>query len=96
MSLFVDYEEAARQKDERNAAEDRERRIQKATLAIQERYGKNALLKGMNFLEGGTTRERNEQIGGHRAGSGDIAAEGGYKGNRPAKDEIPEEGEWDG
>ena len=96
LSLFVDYEEAARQKDERNAAEDRERRIQKATLAIQERYGKNALLKGMNFLEGGTTRERNEQIGGHRAGSSEMATEGGRKGNGPTKDEIPEEGEWDG
>ena len=45
-----------------------EHRLQKATLAIQEKYGKNAIVKGMNFLKGGTTRERNEQIGGHRAG----------------------------
>ncbi len=38
---------------------------------MQEKYGKNAILKGTNFLEGATTRERNMQIGGHRSGEGD-------------------------
>lgn len=42
-------------------------RLQQATLEIQRRYGKNALLKGTNFRSGATTIERNSQIGGHRA-----------------------------
>jgi len=41
--------------------------MQRAILEIQNRYGKNALLRGMNLEEGATTRERNEQIGGHKA-----------------------------
>ncbi|MBE6862421.1 MAG: DNA repair protein [Ruminococcus sp.] len=43
--------------------------IQQAVLSIKKRYGKNAVLKGMNFLEGATTRERNDQIGGHKRGA---------------------------
>ena len=50
------------------AAEERERRLQRVTLAIQDKFGKNAILKGMNLVEGGTTIERNGQIGGHKAG----------------------------
>ena len=46
---------------------ERERRRQKAILNIQKKYGKNALLKGMNLEEGATTRDRNAQIGGHKA-----------------------------
>ncbi|MBQ3276224.1 MAG: DNA methylase [Oscillospiraceae bacterium] len=46
---------------------DRERRRQEAVLSIQKRYGKNAILKGMNLEEGATARERNAQIGGHKA-----------------------------
>ena len=42
-------------------------KLQKAMLEIKERYGKNALLKGNNLLKGGTMRERNEEIGGHKA-----------------------------
>ena len=45
----------------------REKQMQKAILSVQEKFGKNALLRGMNFEEGGTMRERNSQIGGHRA-----------------------------
>ena len=64
-----DFEIISREKQEAEAAaEARERKLQKATLAIQGKYGKNALLKGMNFLEGATTKERNQQIGGHRSG----------------------------
>ena len=40
--------------------------MQKAMLAIKKKYGKNAILKGMNFEEGATARDRNQQIGGHR------------------------------
>ena len=45
----------------------RERRRQEAVLAIQKRYGKNAILKGMNLEEGATARDRNRQVGGHKA-----------------------------
>ena len=46
---------------------ERERRRQQAVLAIQRRYGRNAILRGSNYLEGATARERNGQIGGHKA-----------------------------
>lgn len=51
-------------------AEDMEREhiIQKVMLEIKDRFGKNAILKGMNLQEGATTRIRNQQIGGHRSG----------------------------
>ena len=45
----------------------RERRRQEAVLAIRKRYGKNSILRGMNFEEGSTARERNKQVGGHKA-----------------------------
>ena len=68
MDMFTDYEALDRKAQERQAAEDRERRLQRVTLAIQDKFGKNAILKGMNLVEGGTTIERNGQIGGHKAG----------------------------
>ena len=46
---------------------DREKRRQQAVLSIRKKYGKNAILKGMNYEEGATTRDRNAQIGGHKA-----------------------------
>lgn len=69
LTLFMDYDALEREKKERQKAEARERKIQQATLAIQDKYGKNALLKGMNLLKGATTIERNGQVGGHRAGT---------------------------
>ena len=48
-------------------AEEKEKKRQQAVLAIKEKYGKNAILKGTDFLEGATARERNGQIGGHKA-----------------------------
>ncbi len=68
MDLFVDYEALEARRAAEKAAEEKERRLQRTALELQEKYGKNALLKGMNLLEGGTTIERNAQIGGHRAG----------------------------
>ncbi len=53
--------------EEDSAAAQRERRQQEAILKIRQRFGKNAILKGMNFEEGATARERNKQIGGHKA-----------------------------
>jgi DNA polymerase V len=46
---------------------EKERSLQKAVLSIKKKYGKNAILKGMDLEEGSTTKERNEQIGGHKA-----------------------------
>lgn len=57
------------------AAEAKERKIQKTTLALQEKYGKNAVLKGTNFLEGATTIDRNSQIGGHKSGEAGFTKE---------------------
>ena len=67
LDLFTDYEaqERERQKEEEQLA--REREAQRAVLKIQKKYGKNAILKGMNLEEGAMTRERNRQIGGHKA-----------------------------
>ena len=49
--------------------EERERRLQKAILEIKERFGKNAIVRGMDLQEGATTIERNNQIGGHKSGN---------------------------
>ncbi len=67
LDLFTDYEaEAQRQKKEEEAL-DKERRLQAAQLAIKSRFGKNAILRGVSYTEGATAKERNSQIGGHRA-----------------------------
>ena len=68
LDMFTDYEALEREKQARQLAEEKERRLQNITLAIQDRYGKNAMLKGMNLMEDGTTIARNGQIGGHKAG----------------------------
>ena len=52
---------------EQEAARRREKRRQQAVIGIKKKYGKNAILKGMNLEEGATARDRNRQIGGHRA-----------------------------
>lgn len=63
LDLFTDYE----LQKQREAELEREKKLQKAMLGIQKKYGKNAILKGMNLEEGATARERNGQIGGHKA-----------------------------
>ena len=68
LDMFTDYETMKQEEETRQLAEEKERRLQRVTLAIQDKFGKNAMLKGMNLLEGGTTIERNGQIGGHKAG----------------------------
>ena len=45
----------------------KEQSVQETLLQIKQKYGKNAVLKGMNLEEGATTKQRNEQIGGHKA-----------------------------
>lgn len=76
LELFVDYEEVERQKAEKKRKEERERALQRATLQLQGRFGKNAVLRGMNLMEGGTTIERNGQIGGHRAEDSEVRKDG--------------------
>ena len=67
LDLFTDYEELERKKNEEKAALEKERKMQEAVLRIKKRFGKNAILKGLNFEEGATAKERNQQIGGHKA-----------------------------
>ena len=55
--LFTDYD-----------ALERDRKLQRAALEIKKKYGKNALVRGMDLQEAGTTLERNRQIGGHKSG----------------------------
>ena len=67
LNLFVDYEEQQQKQAEEDAALEREKNRQKAMLSIKKKFGKNAILKGMNLEEGATAKERNSQIGGHKA-----------------------------
>ena len=67
LNLFTDYEAILKEREAKKQEDIKEEKIQKAVLTIKKRYGKNAILKGMNLVEGAMTRERNEQIGGHRA-----------------------------
>ena len=67
LDLFTDYEAREEEQEKSAAAHIRERKIQEAMLNIKKKYGKNAILKGMNFEEGATAKERNQQIGGHHA-----------------------------
>ncbi len=67
LDLFTDYA-ALQAERERNQAElERERRMQETMLTIKKKFGKNAILKGMNLEEGATAKDRNAQIGGHKA-----------------------------
>jgi DNA polymerase V len=67
LDLFTDYETLKKLKQERKAQLDKERRMQEAQLKIKKRFGKNAILRGLNFEDGATAKERNKQIGGHKA-----------------------------
>ena len=62
IDLFTNYQEKADKRKEEHT----EKELQKAMIDIKKKYGKNAILKGMNLQEGGTTIERNGQIGGHK------------------------------
>lgn len=67
LDLFTDYEALERKREEEEALFRKERKMQEAVLSIQKKYGKNAVLKGMNLQEGAMTVKRNGQIGGHKA-----------------------------
>ncbi len=67
LNLFTDYEALERKREEEKLALEREKRMQQAVLSIKKKFGKNAILKGMNLQEGATAKDRNNQIGGHKA-----------------------------
>ncbi len=67
LDIFTDYDELKRQRDEENKALNTEKKLQNAVIGIKKKYGKNAVVKGMNLEEGATSMSRNRQIGGHKA-----------------------------
>ncbi len=66
LDLFTDYDQWQSERQAQRDADDKERRLMTATLELKRRFGKNSILKGLNFHEGSTARDRNRQIGGHR------------------------------
>ena len=68
LDFFTDYHAAEERRAQEAADLEREKKMQRAMLDIKKRFGKNAILKGMNLEEGATARERNNTIGGHRSG----------------------------
>ncbi|SFB34562.1 DNA polymerase V [Acetitomaculum ruminis DSM 5522] len=67
MDFFTDYEALEKKKEEEKKFLEREKKAQRAVIEIKNKFGKNAILKGTNYLEGAKTIERNNQIGGHKA-----------------------------
>lgn len=67
LDMFTDYEAVKKEKQIEEAALARERKIQETIINIKNKFGKNSLLRGLNFNEGSTAKERNKQIGGHKA-----------------------------
>ena len=66
-NLFDNIEVQEQRLQEAVAQLERERKIQEAMLGIKKKFGKNAILNGGSYLEGATAKERNKQIGGHKA-----------------------------
>ena len=67
LDLFTDYAAEEEQEKQEALRLDRERKLQEATITIKKKFGKNAILKGMSLQKGATAKNRNEQIGGHKA-----------------------------
>lgn len=67
MDLFTDYEALQKERQKEQEELEKERRLQNTMLELKKKFGKNAVLKGMNLEEGATTKDRNSQIGGHKA-----------------------------
>ena len=105
LDMFTDYAALEKKKAAEDAADAKERRLQKTALLLQEKYGKNAIVKGMNLQEGATTILRNGQIGGHAAGDdGRVhhndghqrhhAAQSGHDDSEPQEQHSEEDGLW--
>ncbi len=67
LDLFTNYEDRKNEAEEEKESLEKEKKLQHAMLGIKKKYGKNAILKGLNYQDGATTKERNNQIGGHKA-----------------------------
>lgn len=67
ISLFDNFEEIEKKEKEKLKKRENEWKLQKTIISIKNKYGKNSIVKGMNLEDGGTTIERNEQIGGHKS-----------------------------
>ena len=67
MDMFTDYDQLLLQEKQLQAKLEKEKKLQETTLALKKKFGKNAVLKGMNLEEGATGRQRNKTIGGHKA-----------------------------
>lgn len=67
LDLFTDYSARQSLLEKENEELEKERKMQEAMLEIKKKFGKNAILKGMNLQEGATAKDRNRQIGGHKA-----------------------------
>lgn len=67
LDLFTNYEQKRKQEQAEKKRLDKERRIQETQISIKKRFGKNSILRGLNFEDGATAKERNNQIGGHKA-----------------------------
>ncbi len=67
LDLFTDYETVQKQRAADEKERQDEKNVQKTILDIKKKYGKNAIIKGMNLADGATTIERNGQIGGHKS-----------------------------
>ena len=67
LDLFTDYGKIQKEREQEEKNLDKEKKLQHAVLDIQKKFGKNAVLRGMNLEEGATTIDRNQQIGGHKA-----------------------------
>lgn len=66
INLFTNYEKVDMERKKENEKLQNEKKIQRTIIEIKNKYGKNAILKGINLEEGATTIERNNQIGGHK------------------------------
>ena len=67
LSLFESLEEKNKLEEKRKKNLEKDKKIQKSLLEIKNKYGKNSILKAMDYEEGATQKDRNEQIGGHKA-----------------------------
>lgn len=67
LDFFTDYDKKERDRKLKAEKMKKERKIQEATIDLRHKFGKNAVLRGMNLKEGATTKDRNRQIGGHKA-----------------------------
>lgn len=67
LDIFTDYDTLKKQKEEETKTLNKERKMQQTIIEIKKKFGKNSILRGLNFMDGATAKDRNEQIGGHKA-----------------------------